>query len=99
MELDSPEVRNGGRRVTWLRTAVLVLAASACGSDATVCLALPCPIPTAVRLTVQDGATGSPIANARNASTIHVTSESRRYIWLFAMYAAATAVTPINIPP
>ena len=64
MELDSPEVRNGGRRVTWLRTAVLVLAASACGSDATVCLALPCPIPIAVRLTVQDGATRSPITNA-----------------------------------
>src|ERR1035437_1835508 len=40
-----------------------------------------------------------PIANARHASTSHVISQSRKNGWVFAMYAATIAVTPINMPP
>jgi hypothetical protein len=49
---------------TAIAVSILLLGATACGSDAAVCLAVPCPIPMAVRLTVEDGATGTPVTNA-----------------------------------
>ena len=46
-----------------LGAVLLMLGAGACGGEA-VCLALPCALPVAVRLTVRDSQSASPITGA-----------------------------------
>ncbi|HEY4218136.1 MAG TPA: hypothetical protein VGM67_13415 [Gemmatimonadaceae bacterium] len=52
------------------RTIILAAAVlTACGDGGADCLALPCPLPIALKLTVNSAATGAPITTASVAVT------------------------------
>lgn len=55
------------------RLAVVALTASACGGAEAPCLALPCPQPLALEITVTDGVSGAAAAGASIAVTGPVT--------------------------